>query len=225
MGTLADVQRQRGFSSIEITVAAAIALLVGWQLLTMSHALVFGAARLDDRLRARSAADRLEERLTADAASAWSVFVPANDVNGNRNTDGHEIDFVTEDASHRELWWAYAYDTAARRVTRYSYVPGGSPLGGERFDDLDGLAARTHPLSDVQLRSSAVFDPLFERATLSDIDVAFAWGGTAVGGNHLVAVRIRGQGVERTLLLASGTAPSRFTVVVKYTPPPPTAMP
>jgi len=219
------VRNQRGFSTIEVTIAAAIALLIGWQLLATSHALVFGAARLNDRMRARSAADRLEERLTADAASAWSVFVPETDVNGKSNTDGHEVDFASQDASHRGLWWAYAYDAAARRATRYAYAQGGSALAGERFDGLDGMVAHTHPLTDVQKHSSGIFDPLFERATLSDVDVTFAWGAPAAGGNHLVAVCVRGIGIERTLLIASGTAPSTFTVVVKYTPPPPTPTP
>lgn len=211
---------QRGFSAIEVSVAAAIALVAGLQLLAMTHALLVGAAHLDDRLRARSAADRLEERLSADAASAWSVFVPDTDAGGNANGDGHEVDFVTEDGAHDPLWWAYAYDARTHAVTRYAYAPGRAPLPGERFEDLRGLRAVTHPVSDLSNRNSGIYDPLFAAASVPAVDVAFGWNPRALGGNHLVAVRITATGIVRTLLLAAATAPSHFTIVVKYTPPP-----
>jgi hypothetical protein len=53
------------------------------------------------------------------------------------------------------------------------------------------------------------------------VDVDYGWGSAAAGGNHVVRVRVTGLGVDRTTFLASATAPSHFTVVVKYTPPPP----
>ena len=106
------MRAQRGFSLMEMTVATAIALMVGWLLLGIARTTIFGAAHLDRRLRARTSVDRLEERLTSDAATAWSIFVPARDVNGAANGDGHELDFVTEDASHRSYWWAYTFDAA-----------------------------------------------------------------------------------------------------------------
>jgi len=214
------VQGQRGFSAIEVSVAAAITLLVGWQLLLMTHGMLLGAAHLDGRLRARSSADRLEERLSADAASAWSVFVPDTDVHGNANTDGHEVDFVTEDGAHHLLWWAYAYDAVRRGVTRYAYAPDATPSPGERFDDLLRLTARTHPITDLGKRDSGIYDPLFAVAAVPVVDVPFSWDPRALGGNRLVAVRIAANGVERTLLLAAATAPSHFTIIVKYTPPP-----
>ena len=207
-------------SLIETIVAAAIALLLGLQLLAMTHASVLGARRLDARLRARASADRLEERLIADAASAWSVFVPGAGVRGEPNPDGHEVDFVTEDASHAPSWWAYAFDAASQRVTRYAYVPGGPALPGERFDDLDGLGAHAHPLSDLSRRASGVYDPLFVGASAPDVEVRFGWNPAAIGGNRVVAVRVSGDDIDRTLLLSSATAPSRFTVVVKYTTAP-----
>jgi hypothetical protein len=186
----------------------------------MTHASVIGARHLDGRLRSRGSADRLEERLTADASSAWSVFVPADGVRGEPNPDGHEVDFVTEDASHVPSWWAYAFDAASRRVTRYAYLPGGPALPGERYDDLDGLSARAHPISDLSRRTSGVYDPLFAQASAPNVDVTFGWNPAAVGGNRVVAIRVTGDGIDRTLLLSSATAPSRFTVIVKYTPAP-----
>ncbi len=214
------VDAERGFSLIETIVAAAIALLLGLQLLAMTHAAVLGARHLDERLRARDSADRLEERLIADAASAWSVFVPAADVHGERNADGHEVDFVTEDGAHAPSWWAYAFDAGSQRVTRYAYVPGGPVLSGDRYDDLAGLSAQTHPISDLGRRASGVYDPLFAGASAPNVEVTFGWNPAATGGNRVAAVRVTGDGIDRTLLLSAATAPSRFTVVVKYTPAP-----
>jgi hypothetical protein len=202
-------------------IAAAIALAIGWQLLALTHATIFSAAHLDRRLRARSAADRLEERLASDAATAWSIFVPNTDVNGTNNADGHELDFVTEDASHRSFWWAYGYDATAKDVTRYAYAPGSAPVSGETYDDIDGLVARAHPITDLAKPASDAYDPLFAGISVSAVDVDFGWNAAAAGGNHLVRVRLTGSGIDRTMSLASATAPSHFTVVVKYTPPPP----
>ncbi len=219
-GTLALVESQRGFSLVETIVAAAIALSLALQLLAMTHATALGARRLDGRLRARGSADRLEERLVADAATAWSVFVPDAGVDGRPNVDGHELDFVTEDGSHVASWWAYAFDAVSGRVTRYAYVPGKTAVAGESYDHLTGLRAQAHPVADVGKRSSGVYDPLFARASATDVEVDFGWNPAATGGNRVVAVRLTGDGVDRTLMLSPATAPSRFTVVVKYTPAP-----
>lgn len=214
------MEAQRGFTLAETLVAAAIAFVIGWQLLALAHALVLGTSHLDARLRARSAADRLEERLTGDAAGAWSVFVPPRDVFGGYNADGHELDFVTEDAAHRTFWWAYAYDGAAQRVTSYAYEPGGAPAPGETFDGIGAFAAHAHPITDLLEPRSEAYDPLFAGSTVTPIEVPFDWNPAARGGNGVVRVRLRGGGAARDALLAAGTAPTRFTVVVDYTPAP-----
>ena len=217
---MSRVEAQRGFGLIEVMVATAIALVVGWQLLALAHFSIFGAAHLDERLRGQSAADRLEERLSSDAATAWSIFVPARDLNGADDADGHELDFVTEDASRRSYWWAYAYDAAARRITKYAYSPGGRPAAGETYEGITVFRARTHALTDVTKRSSEAYDPLFAGVDVTDVDLPFGWNPAASGGNRIVRVRFAAAGTDRLAVLASETAPSHFTVVVEYTPPP-----
>lgn len=220
------METQRGFTLIEAIVAAAIAAILGWQLLALARTTALAASHLDQRMRGRSAADRLEERFASDATTAWSIFVPGTDVNGAKNDDGHELDFVTEDASHRPYWWAYAFDRAAERVTKYAYVPGHPPAAaGEVYEGIANFGARRYAVTDLAKRSSEAYDPLFAGADVTAVEVAYGWNSAATGGNHLVRVRVAAGGVDRVAVLASGTAPSRFTIVVEYTPPPPVPTP
>jgi prepilin-type N-terminal cleavage/methylation domain-containing protein len=221
-----EVTAQRAFSLVELLVAAAIASMLGSALVLILHATIFGAAHLDARLTARTSIDRLSDRLTSDAASAWSIFVPSTDVLGAKNADGHEIDFASEDASRNDCWWAYTFDAKTALVTKYAYVPGGKAVAGDTFASLGGFDAELHPITDLTSRSSDIYDPLFAAANATAVDFDFGWStAAATGGNHLVRVELTGSGIDRTLVLASGTAPSHFTIVVTYTPPPPTATP
>jgi prepilin-type N-terminal cleavage/methylation domain-containing protein len=225
-GTGVLVTAQRAFSLVELMVAAAIAAMLSWVLVSALHATIVHAAHLDARLTSRASIDRLTDRLNGDAASAWSVFVPGTDVLGAKNADGHEIDFVSESASRDTYWWAYTFDATNGRVTKYTYVPGAKPIAGDAFDSIDGFAAELHPVTDVATASSDVYDPLFASANATAVNFDFGWpAAAAAGGNHLVRIELTGTGIDRTLLLASATAPSHFTVIVNYTPPPATPAP
>lgn len=195
-------------------------MTIGWQLLTLTHTLSAGAQRLNRSRSSRLAADRLGERLRSDATAAWSLFVPPADRFGRTNSDGHELDFVTEDARHRTLWWAYVFDSSARRVIRYGYDPGGTLRAGEAYDGIDRFSAAAYPITDVVRPESPVYDPLFAGAGVTAVDVPFGWRAGVSGGNRLTDVRYRGGGSMRDEPLASGASPSRFTVVFFYTPPP-----
>ena len=104
------MDRQAGFTLIETLVGAAIGVL-----------LVVGRAGLrrpdgrpgrnaaNQRVNAVAGAGRLVERMSSEAASAMAVYVPATDALGQSNTDGHEVDFFTEDGAHRTYAWAYTF--------------------------------------------------------------------------------------------------------------------
>lgn len=206
---------------IEVLVAAAIAFVLTWLLVRLASETIFAAAHLDARLDARSATDRLAQRLESDAAGAWSLFVPAADVFGASNADSHELDFMTQDASHRTFWWAYGYAPATQRVTVYAYVPGGAPVAGDVFDGITGFGAETHPVTDLADPRADIYDALFAGVAVTPVDFDFGWSQTAAnGGNRLTRVQLEATGVDRTLLLSSATAPTHFTVVVEYTPAP-----
>ncbi|HTU83107.1 MAG TPA: prepilin-type N-terminal cleavage/methylation domain-containing protein [Candidatus Acidoferrales bacterium] len=214
------MRRQRGFTLAEVLVVTAIAFVAGWLLLRLVDAATNASWRVAQRLSSASAADRLCDRLAAQAAGAWSVFVPDADVAGNSNADGHEVDFATQDAAHRQHWSAFTFDARANRVTAYAYAPGVAPAAGEHFDNVGDLQATGFAVTALTDPAGPGYDPLFAGASASGVDVDFGWGSKATGGNHLVRVRLTGDGVARSLTLASATAPTHFTVVVEYTPSP-----
>ena len=212
--------RQRGFSLIEVLVCSAVAFFLGWVLLAIASEVSSGASRLAQLENARTATDRLADRLEADAASAWSAFVPPVDVNGAGNADGHEIDFVTEDGAHRQFWWAYLFDATASRATQYAYSPGGAQQAGASFDGITLMRAKAYDVTSLFDASSAIYDPLFANSTASAVDFDYGWNPHALGGNRIVRLRLQAPGVDRELILTSATAPTHYTVLLDYTPPP-----
>lgn len=214
------LRRQSGFTLAEVLVSTAIAFALGWLLLRLVESAVGAAALANARTNAANSSDRLAERLDADASSAWSVFVPDADVAGNANGDGHELDFASEDASHAQYWWAYDYDAASQTVTQYAYEPGNAARAVQAFDGIARFVAKGFNATALTDRASGAYDPLFAGATVSNVDFDFGWNPRALGGNPLVRVALNAAGVERELVLSSATAPSHFTAVVQYTPPP-----
>jgi hypothetical protein len=175
---------------VEVIAGAAIAAFLMWGLVAMAGRLAASADSLNGRLNAEANADRLIERLSSDAASAWTVSAP----------NANEIDFYAEDGSHRPYAWAYRYDASAKTVTRST---------GEVLGSFDSFSASAATVGDLAISGSSAYDPLFAGASTP-----------SEPGNALVALHITGTGVDRTELLASGAAPTTFTVVVTYTPSP-----
>jgi prepilin-type N-terminal cleavage/methylation domain-containing protein len=219
-GTRRCMRAQRGFSLLEVSIASAIAVVLAVQSIALVHTLVLGATATAHRVRAGASAAELQARLIVSAATAWSVFVPRADVLGSGNADGHEVDFVTQDVTRRSFWWAYAFDATRRRVTQYAYSPGGAVRAGGTYDGIDAFHASAYPVSAVTVASNPGYDPLFAGASVHDVVMPFGWTPQAPGGNGLVRVAIGGTGINRVAMLAPATAPSRFTVVLTYTPAP-----
>lgn len=207
------MRHERGFTTIELIVGAAIAAFALFVALAAARQLAGVAAHADARVRQTAAADRLIERLVAEAASAWAVYVPPTDAYGRPNSDGHDVAFFSEDGAHRAYAWAYDFDVATGMATRVAFAPGTAPAAGERIGPFSTFAASS---ADV----TALGDPLFAQATAPVVHYAFAAMPGAVGGNGVVSLHVASASVDRTVVLASATAPTTFTVVVNYTPPP-----
>ncbi len=208
-------ERQAGFTLVELVIGAAIAAVVIGGLVLLVSRLAQATSSLGTRVQSQGAAERLMERLASEAASAWAVYVPSTDVNGNANSDGHELDFFSEDGSHRAFLWAYLFDATQKTITRYSFAPGVAPSAGEVIGPIDTFVATTVPVTQV-----GTVDPLFADATATAVTYGFNVAPAAVGGNALVHLQIGATGVNRNELLASESAPTTFTVIVNYTPSP-----
>lgn len=208
-------ENQAGFTLVELLIGAAIAAIVIGALVAFAARLTETTTALGSRVQGQSAAERLMERLTTEASGAWAVYVPATDVNGSSNADGHELDFFSEDGSHRPYAWAYAFDPEHRQITRYAFAPRVSPIAGETIAPVDGFTATT-----ITVTQLGGIDPLFAGAAATPVSYGFDAAPSAVGGNALVQLHVSAPGVDRNELLASATAPTTFTVVVEYTPSP-----
>ncbi|MHB8140847.1 MAG: prepilin-type N-terminal cleavage/methylation domain-containing protein [Vulcanimicrobiaceae bacterium] len=216
------MQRERGFSLVEVLVAAGCALLVLVGLAQLATVWMGSAARADRRVQAVAAVDQFLERWSRESAGAWSIFVPSNDVLGRANADGHEFDLYTQDSLGRGAFTAYRYDAAAQTLTRYVYAaPGSAPnIDGDVAHDITAFAARSVRAASVAQPTAPGFDPLFAADTITDVSYDLGLGSTVTGGNALLLAHISADGADDTVALASGTAPTQITVVIPYTPAP-----
>lgn len=210
------MRAQRGFSLVEVLIAAGISVMLAAILVSAAHAFAGWSQRASAVAGAHSALDRLEERIDAEAAGSWSVFVPANDVLGLSNADGHEFDIATEDALRRPSFRAYRYDAGASRLDEYVYgARGAAPV------PTGDVTAAVTAFSAASGAASALAGPLFANATIADAEVPSLVGDPeATGGNRLTRIAIAIGAFRRTFTIASATAPSRVTVVLRYTPAP-----
>ena len=196
-------------------------MLVAGLCIAVGHEFVAWTVRAQRSVSAQSTLDRLADRWDAAAASAWAIFTPANDVLGLPNADGHEFDIATQDDLRRTSYRAYVYDATAHVLSEYVYAPGVPPEAtGDRSTGITTFVATTESPSALQRSGNALYDPLFASSTIVDADVAVGLDAQALGGNRLTRVRIAVGNIARTVMLASGTAPSSFTVVLTYTPAP-----
>jgi prepilin-type N-terminal cleavage/methylation domain-containing protein len=210
------MQLQRGFTLVEVLIAAGISVMLAAIAIGIAHAAIGWSQRTSARANAQAALDRLEERFDAESAGAWSVFVPATDVFGTTNLDGHEVDMANEDALRRPSFRAYLYDANAHTIAEYVYgSPGAAPIAtGEVTANVTAFVATNG-------KASALAGPLFANATIADASVPLSFGiPEAVGGNRLTLVSATIGHFERDVVLASATAPSSYTVVLRYTPAP-----
>ncbi len=167
---------------------------------------------------ARTGTEQLLERMRSEAASAWSISVPASDLDGQSNADGHEVDFTTQDATRRTYRWAYRYDASARSLTRFAVAAGASPEPGAVLSGITAFSAKSYPATAIADAASPIYDPLFAGASV--VPVSYALNDGSVAGNGFVEIAITGAGVSRSELLSTSIAPTQFTVVIEYTPTP-----
>ncbi|HEX5273885.1 MAG TPA: type II secretion system protein [Candidatus Rubrimentiphilum sp.] len=214
---------QRGFSLLETVIAAAVVTVIGVLILTSAAQVLRWNALFAQQRTAETAIESLADRLEAEEDSAWAIFTPPLDAYGSSNADGHEVDFFFRDAQNRAHFIAYCYDKANRRIQRLLYAkPGGMPVAdGAPVSGVGGFFARTYPVTALQDPGSLVYTELYRSAELHAAEVHFdrtqPW---LAGGNQITYVRLTSAHVARELQLSTQTAPSGFTIVLRYTPAP-----
>ncbi|MFN2450050.1 MAG: type II secretion system protein J [Candidatus Baltobacteraceae bacterium] len=214
---------QRGFTLLEMLVAAAITVVTAFFCLQFATAALHTLLLTQTRFTQAAAIDALADRWQAEEDSAWAIFTPPNDVNGNANADGHELDFFTRDAKQRNSFWAYDFDAPAKTLRKYLYaMPGGRPVLDQSYAGITSFYAHTYPLSALSDSSSKLYSPAFAGASLQDGGVQFfpstqPW---IVGGNQITYVHVETAANVREMHLSTQTAPSGYIVVLNYTPAP-----
>ncbi len=206
---------ERGFTLIEVLVAAGLWIVLGGTLLFVTHGLLSAARTAFAQQHAYVTLTQLIETLDAESSSALAIFVPPQDVLGANNRDGHELDFYSRDASRYGHFWAYRWNRTANTLQRYTYpapgsaaTPSDTPLGG-----VTSFAATRKLASSL---GSAFANGYVAR----DVAVNFNYPSVS-GGNALVAVTLADRRDSFTLELLPGTMASGFAVVVAtFTPTP-----
>jgi prepilin-type N-terminal cleavage/methylation domain-containing protein len=215
---------ERGFSLLEVLVATALLVLIGFVGLAACRTV---AGVLWSSAIARFASDPVErqaEQFTADAATAFAVFVPAG-------SNGSEVDFYAKAGDGGALFWRYVYDPAAHTLQRWDFDRNGSAGVRDIVTGALDTGAAYPPLLGVvtfratEIAAGALGDPSLNRyagvaALFAHPPQSFAVRYTAAeanapaasGGNGIVAIELADAATSRVIHLAAGSMPAGFTV-------------
>ncbi len=215
-------EHSRGFTLLEVLVAAAAAVVLGVFCVAAARAALTALHATGAHLSEQAQMGELLDRLQTDEDSAWAIFTPPSDVAGQSNADGHEVDFFNRDGKERGYFWAYDYNAAAKTLTRYLYgAPGGSATVDQTYAGVTGFYAQTYPLTALQDATSRIYSPLYANAALQNGAVHFFSSAPWIaGGNEITYVRVQSANESSELHLSTLTAPSGYIVVLNYTPSP-----
>lgn len=224
---------ERGFSLVEVLVAAALFALVALTAFAALRQALFDARRLGARHAALGALERLSAQLRAEARGATAIWVGASAGGGRDDCD--QLDFATADAGGPKFWSyrrfpnhlagdALPPDVLQRVAGTVPLAacaladPAETVLGGvrafslARFDP-SALAAHADPYL-------AQPDSAFVKTVPADprvpLGVQDADGKPIVGGNTLTELRLDTADGSRALDLVPGTVPSGFTALLTY---------
>lgn len=117
---------ERGFTVVEVLVAMVLVVAMSFVTIGIVHAFTHALSLRSDAQSGTITLEQELDRMRADAASAYAVFVPTNDIFGKPNAaqhgaTGHELDFYTKTDVGDEAYWVYEWDPGARTLQRYDY--------------------------------------------------------------------------------------------------------
>ncbi|MDE2573100.1 MAG: prepilin-type N-terminal cleavage/methylation domain-containing protein, partial [bacterium] len=209
------MRRSHGFTLLELLIAAGISVAVTAALVLLLHRAFAGAEAIARHGHGYALAEDLSDKWDAEAASAFAIFIPASDVLGAGNGDGHEVDFFTRDGLGRPFFWAYRYDAALHTLQRYTYALPGS-LATPSGDALTGVTS----FAAASVAVDGFSEPVFQSHANTPVTVRLGYPGVS-GGNRVTELHLVTVDDDITTDLLPGIAPSGFTVVVgTFTPAP-----
>ncbi|HLJ82861.1 MAG TPA: prepilin-type N-terminal cleavage/methylation domain-containing protein [Candidatus Eremiobacteraceae bacterium] len=216
--------RSRGFTIVEMLIAIAVlALLIFAVCDAVSHTVHLGALDLS-RAGAARTSTALETRMSEEARSATSVFVPALDVLGQNNagTSAHEVDFYRKLPGGSDAYVAYRFDSGAGTVTRYDYtLTGSTPQTTDADISASGILSFVPQAIDVGASGDVVGG-----SQIVPVSVYYGRAQSA-GGNGVVVVSIMSGSAagapsrSSVLHLAAKSMPTDFAELVSSSSPPP----
>ena len=199
---------ERGFTLVEVVIAAALWIVLGGALLYMTTGLFEQTRALTAQRAAYEQLTRLVDSLDAEATSSLAIFTPQADVLGADNSDGHELDFYSRDAQRMGHFWAYRWDATTATLQRYTYAhPGGEATASD--PPLQGITA----FHASRLPAGAISQPFLGGYVARDVVVNFGYPGVD-GGNAVTTVSFANARNQFVLELLPGTLASGFAVVV-----------
>jgi len=231
-----EQRHERGFTVVEALVAIGLFVALGFLTLSLLQALLRASAANATSAGGALTLEQQIDDFRSDAATAFAVFVPTNDVmhkpNGANGGTPHEVDFYTKTDTGATAFWAYYYDAAAQTLQRIDYDAAGNRGEADRatgaidtnasYPVLPGVSqfgVRTLEANDLVGTSNVyapAIAPLFSAATPKPLPVGFDDGGPPrtdlYGGNTTVQIQITTAHGARTIHLATGALPSGFTV-------------
>ncbi|MGH7728341.1 MAG: type IV pilus modification PilV family protein [Vulcanimicrobiaceae bacterium] len=225
---------ERGFSTIEVLVALAIATLVGFAVLGFARVLGATMQRAYTSDAGANALDQLATSLRDQSATSFAVFVPIYDVMGGQDAPdggvGHEVDLYSQGPHGQQYETAYYDDPKARTVQRWDYDASGARGVRDPSSGVIDPQATYPPIRNVasftaqrfypdQLASASVDAGVLPSitGTASPQELPLGFGGAQgfrpdlYGGNAVVEVTLATATAVRTVHLAAGAMASGFT--------------
>ena len=177
---MSRLENQRGFTVVETLLATVLLVALGIGTLGLLRDFAHAVGNRSSASNGEAETEGTLVSMRSDAATAFAVFVPANDVFGKQNAPAgagaHEFDYYSKSEDGSESWWAYTYDSVNGTVRRWDYQPvqnGANTIGvmdrctgvidaGASYPEIKGVTAFTaHTLEANELTSPAnTFAPL-----------------------------------------------------------------
>jgi prepilin-type N-terminal cleavage/methylation domain-containing protein len=204
--------RQHGFTIIELTVALAIMVFVGYMAMLAAKmaALTLDTTITDSAQTSGTAAvSRVTDELDTEAHTALAVYVP---------TAGAVVDlvFYSNDDAGNPLYWGYHYDAAAKTLSRVDLTgtwPNVTVVDSHVvLDEVDSFSAQM--LAANALASQSTYSAALTGVRgIRPYTMPLPGSGGIPGGNSLAILHFTTGTLSRELDLMAGSVPSTFTIV------------